>query len=541
MLFLLRPPCPLQVIRKAARCCNPRWDGPRSRSPGKGCNPWLLSQSPGAALAFGRRRLQSVGSTPPGPGDRDEGERDASDPDPDPGREVGVGQSYPGWSRSSSWPGGRGLLPRRRSLSPLERVSSLIPHGMLSREVVEELQEQKVNQELDGNNVPRCYKPASVSTAPSGSQATAGSGSHLPQEEEEEVVHGQEEPTSQLHSAAKEVPFKTGDVVLVEFRRRRNLEFQKMFNLVKGGKLNCKWGMVAHQEILGKLPGQVFRTSIGFQFVIRRPSLEEFVLLMKRGPAISYPKDISTMLMMMDVSSGDCVLESGSGSGAMTLFLSRTVGSSGKVYSFEVRQDHHCNAKRNYQRWRNAWEVAREKEWPNNVDFIIKDIVTAADDIQGKMFDAIALDMLSPQLALPVVYSHLKQGGVCAVYLANVTQVIDLLEGIRCSQLSLSCEKILEVIHRDWLIKPAVRKDGSMAPRVEPQRNGNDEVDDEEGSAAAKLEDEGEEEETKPFCTVPYIARPHHEQVSHTAFLVKLRKFKPAPPHSSPHNSETDS
>ncbi|XP_078254915.1 tRNA (adenine(58)-N(1))-methyltransferase, mitochondrial isoform X2 [Rhinoraja longicauda] len=380
-------------------------------------------------LIMGLVRAASRGVDADGDGD---GNADAdADGDGDGGQRDKV------WSM---WPGRDGP-PVQRPLSPLERVSSLIPHQMLPREVLGwSLQEE---EQMVGDDIPR---------------------------------HGQQ--------VLQSMPLQHGDLVLAEFRRRHRLELQKMFLLAPGGEMHSRWGMLSHQEVLGHLPGQVFRTSTGADMVLRRPTLEEFVLLMRRGPAISYPKDATTMLMMMDVGDGDSVLESGSGSGAMTLFLSRAVGPSGHVYSFEVRKDHHGRAKRNYQCWRNAYEVARQKEWLDNVDFINKDVALATEDIQGKMFDAISLDMLSPQLALPVIHAHLKQGGVCAVYLANITQVIDLLEGVRRVGLPLSCEKILEVVHRNWFVAPACRKDGNTAPRVEPQTNVDDLEHGEESDAA---------------------------------------------------------
>lgn len=52
------------------------------------------------------------------------------------------------------------------------------------------------------------------------------------------------------------------------------------------------------------------------------------------------PQDAATMLMMMDVSEGDRVLESGSGSGAMSLFLSRAGQSQVVQESYPVTPDH---------------------------------------------------------------------------------------------------------------------------------------------------------------------------------------------------------
>ncbi|XP_015818193.1 tRNA (adenine(58)-N(1))-methyltransferase, mitochondrial isoform X1 [Nothobranchius furzeri] len=400
---------------------------------------------------------------------------------------------------------GQALLSRRRRwLSPLDRISSLLPPDVLGPEVMQLRQEQDgeatIHQEPDEEHLEETKAPSS-------------------QEK------GQRSPTLPGESV-----LTFGELLMAEHRKKQ-VHFRKMFQLQSGARLQSSWGVIPHNELAGRPAGRFLKTNTGVPIFFHRPSLEDYVLNMKRGPVIAYPKDAAAMLLMMDVTEGDCVLESGSGSGALALFLSRAVGSRGSVLSVELREDHHTRAVLNYERWRTSWALRRGHEWPDNVDFHISDLCSASALLAGRGFHSVALDLINPHLVLATVLPHLLPGGVCAVYLAksadfsppaccSVTQVIDLLEGLRCAALPLLCERIVEVPVRDWVVAPALQKDRHFCTRKAPDPDGNLRQE----AKALDQADSDDDDLSPAFGSVPYIARPHPEQMSHTAFLVKLRK-----------------
>lgn len=96
-----------------------------------------------------------------------------------------------------------------------------------------------------------------------------------------------------------------------------------MIKLEASKSFHHRLGVVDHSTIIGMQPGCAVRSHRRSKFRVFRPSLEEYAILMKRKAAPAYPKDVTAMLTMMDVGPGSRIIEAGSGSGAMTLFLSR--------------------------------------------------------------------------------------------------------------------------------------------------------------------------------------------------------------------------
>ncbi len=144
-------------------------------------------------------------------------------------------------------------------------------------------------------------------------------------------------------SGVRRGPLREGERVrLTDPKGRRHsvlLTAGKTFFTHKGG--------VEHDTLIGGPDGVVVTSTGGVEFLVLRPLLAEFVVSMKRGAAVVYPKDAAQIVTMADIFPGASVVEAGLGSGALTCSLLRAVGPGGTVTSYERREDFAQIASRN--------------------------------------------------------------------------------------------------------------------------------------------------------------------------------------------------
>ncbi len=120
-------------------------------------------------------------------------------------------------------------------------------------------------------------------------------------------------------------------VLLIDHKRRRYL-----VTLAEGGEFHSHAGVLAHDEIIGSSEGAPFSTSKGGSYTVLRPTLADFVLKMPRGAQVIYPKDLAPILMLADIAPGVRVLESGVGSGALSMAMLRAGAS---IVGYELREE----------------------------------------------------------------------------------------------------------------------------------------------------------------------------------------------------------
>jgi tRNA (adenine57-N1/adenine58-N1)-methyltransferase len=236
--------------------------------------------------------------------------------------------------------------------------------------------------------------------------------------------------------------------------------------LEPGKQFHTHRGAIDHDALIGAPEGSVVTSLAGTQYLALRPLLTDFVLSMPRGAAVIYPKDAAQIVAMGDMHPGATVLEAGAGSGSLTCSLLRAVGPTGRVLSYEVRDDHAEVAVRNVETFFG--------ERPPNWTLRLGDVATHPAD---EPVDRVVLDMLSPWQVLPTVAEALQPGGVLVGYVATTTQLSRLVEALRAHG-GFTEPAAWETFVRGWHV-------------------------------------------------VGLAVRPEHRMIGHTAFLVTARRLAP--------------
>jgi tRNA (adenine57-N1/adenine58-N1)-methyltransferase len=240
-------------------------------------------------------------------------------------------------------------------------------------------------------------------------------------------------------------PFRAGEqVLLIDRKRRRHL-----IRLADDGEFHTHAGVLDHARIIGQDEGTTVRTNRNAAMIALRPTLGEYVLEMPRGAQVIYPKDLGPILMLADIFPGARVLESGVGSGAMTMTLLRAVGPTGSVTGYEIRDDFADRARRNVEGYLGT-------EIPLTIE--TRDVY---EGIEAGDLDRIVLDLPEPWQVVKHAETALRPGGILLSYLPTILQVSTLRETL--AESSFGMAETLEVLQRGWNVDGAsVRPDHRM-------------------------------------------------------------------------------
>lgn len=240
-------------------------------------------------------------------------------------------------------------------------------------------------------------------------------------------------------------PFVVDDkAVLIDAKKRRYL-----VDLAEDGEFHSHAGFVRHGDILGRPEGCVVRSTKNNEYIVLRPTLEDFVVEMPRGAQVIYPKDLGPICMFGDIGPGDRVFESGIGSGALSMTMLRY---GAHITGYEIREDFANRAKTNVRGFLGADALER-------YDVHIASSYDGIDPSLGP-FDRVVLDLPEPWQVVPHAEGVLRAGGILVAYTPSITQAAQTREALKGKWIE---GRTVEVLHRGWHVDgPAVRPDHRM-------------------------------------------------------------------------------
>lgn len=204
-----------------------------------------------------------------------------------------------------------------------------------------------------------------------------------------------------------------GDLVLLITNDNKRF----LFSLQPDRVLHTHRGKFEHQDLIGQRLGTTVNSQLGNPALLLQPSLYDMLSHVRRESQVIYPKDAAYLVQRLGLRNGSTIIEAGTGSGALTTALAWSVAPTGRVYTYEVREQAFEIAARNLRRY-------------DLLQYVEMHQGSIWDGFQQGDVDALILDLREPWLFLDQVHAAVRNGGHFAALLPTTNQVSELLAAL---------------------------------------------------------------------------------------------------------------
>jgi tRNA (adenine57-N1/adenine58-N1)-methyltransferase catalytic subunit len=228
---------------------------------------------------------------------------------------------------------------------------------------------------------------------------------------------------------------KENDVVL--FIDRKGRRYLKI--LRRAQKITIR-GDIQCELLYGLAEGSRVKLSSGETFLVLRPTHADLIPHLPRTSQVIYPKDTGPLLVWGGVHAGATVIEGGVGAGGFSIALLHAIGPTGRLISYEIRDDFAARARRNVSTF-----FGDAPNW----ELKLRDLYEGFDETG---VDSVFIDLPEPSRALDVTARSLRPGGVFVAYVPTALQLKETVEALQ-QRTDFGEIESFETLLRNWHVQ----------------------------------------------------------------------------------------
>lgn len=224
------------------------------------------------------------------------------------------------------------------------------------------------------------------------------------------------------------------------------------FKLKKNATLSTRHGVFHAEDIIYQTYGTTIyaRNKPKKSLILLKLTAELNTHCIDYVTQIVYTHDIALATVWLNLFSGAKIIETGTGSGSVTVSFARSVGSNGRVYTFEANSD----------RYQNFRKLIDDLKLTNveieNRDVYEKGLQPSAEESEN-FADGVFLDLPEPWRVLKHVKKVLKPCSVVVSFSPSIEQVLETKEEM--NRQGFQDIESIEIIMQPWGVFPREQMD----------------------------------------------------------------------------------